>query len=334
MIDNKEQENEWLIGNRSLPVPDGASNLLRKVIENTPAPDVVASLKSVPKSEDEWLAIIAEADNEMMEWVRIIIKESPVSIETGDIEGVTVYRVIPEDIDPRHDQHLFIYIHGGGYMLFGGEAGLGEAIYIARSAKIPVLSIDYRMPPHHPFPAGLEDVLTIYNSLLGHRSAQSIALGGLSAGGGLALAAVHEFIQLGLEVPGAFYVGTPWADLTKTGDSYWINEGIDRILTTYDGDLTEQARIYAGGQDLKNPLLSPIYGDFNGFPPTYLVTGTRDLFLSNTVRVHTKLRAAGVVADLLVFEGMSHADYFFEVDLPESRQTYAELNAFLIKHLK
>lgn len=332
--DNKELENKWLIGNRFLPIPGGASNVLRKAIEDTPAPDVAESLQSIPKSEEEWFDIIAEGDDEMMESVRVIMENSPVSIEGDEIEGVNVYHVTPEDVDPRHAPHLFVYIHGGGYMLFGGEAGLGEAIYIARSAKIPVLSIDYRMPPNHPFPAGLEDVLTVYKFLLHHRSVQSLALGGISAGGGLALAAVHKMIQLGLEVPGMLYAGTPWSDLTKTGDTYWINEGIDRILVTYDGGLTEQARIYAGGQDLKNPLLSPVYGDFEGFPPTYLVTGTRDLFLSNTVRVHTKLRAAGVVADLIVFEGMSHADYYFEVDSPESQQTYAELNEFLLKHLK
>ena len=161
-----------------------------------------------------------------------------------------------------------------------------------------------------------------------------MALGGTSAGSGLALAAVHKFIRLGLKVPGALYAGTPWADLTKTGDSYWINEGIDRNLVSYHGVLGESARLYAGDYDLKDPLLSPVYGNFQGFPPTYLVTGTRDLFLSNTARVHTKLRAAGVVADLAVYEGMAHGDYFLEPDLPESRQVYAELNAFLLQHLQ
>jgi monoterpene epsilon-lactone hydrolase len=160
--DNKAHENAWLIGNRSLPVPDGASDVLRKAIEDTPAPDVTESLKSVPKSEDEWLAVIEDGDNEMMESVKAIKEQSPVTIERNEIEGVNVYHVTPEEIDPKHDQHLFVYIHGGGYMLFGGEAGLGEAIYIARSAKIPVLSIDYRMAPQHPFPSGLEDVLIVY----------------------------------------------------------------------------------------------------------------------------------------------------------------------------
>jgi acetyl esterase/lipase len=139
---------------------------------------------------------------------------------------------------------------------------------------------------------------------------------------------------LGIDVPGALYAGTPWADLTKTGDSYIINQGVDRLLITYDGLLAGAARLYAGDLDLKDPLLSPVYGEFHGFPPTFLVTGTRDLFLSNTARVHTKIRAAGVVADLLVYEGVSHGDYAFEPTSPESLMTYAELNAFLLRHLQ
>jgi acetyl esterase/lipase len=334
MTDKNAQESEWHIGGRTLPVPDGASDVLRNSIMNTPAPDVTASRQAVPKNEAEWLASIAEIDKAIAASVQTLIAQSPVSVEHVEIEGVNIYRVTPEEVDPRHENHTFIYLHGGGYIVFGGEAGLQEAILIALRAKMPVLSVDYRMPPHHPFPAGLEDVLTVYKHLLRHRPAQSMALGGNSAGSGLALAAVHKFIQLGLEVPGALYAGTPWADLTKTGDSYWINEGIDRRLVSYHGVIGESAQLYAGDYDLKDPLLSPVYGNFQGFPPTYLVTGTRDLFLSNTARVHTKLRAAGVVADLAVYEGMAHADYCFETDLPESRQVYAELNAFLLQHLQ
>jgi acetyl esterase/lipase len=122
--------------------------------------------------------------------------------------------------------------------------------------------------------------------------------------------------------------------LTKNGDSLYVNEGIDRKIVTYDGFITAAAKLYANGTDLKNPGLSPVYGDFSGFPPTMLVTGTRDLFLSLTVRVHRKMKAAGVVADLNVYEGLSHVEYFVVPDAPESIEVYSELKKFLKQYLQ
>ena len=330
----EHEETSWSIGARTLPGPAGASDVLRNAIVSGPVPDVEAVGRAAPKNEAEWLAAIAELDEEKRPLVRDLIEQFPVSVENDEIGGVNVCHVTPAEVDPRHENHLFSYVHGGAYILNGGEAGLLEAIVIALRAKMRVLSIDYRMPPQHPFPAGLDDVVTVYQHLLGNQPAKSMALGGPSAGGGLILAAVHMFIKLGLDLPGALYAGTPWTDLTKTGDSYYTNEGIDRLLVTYDGVLEGAARLYAGDNDLKDPLISPIYGDFQGFPPTFLVTGTRDLFLSNTARAHIALRAAGVVADLLVYEGASHGEYGSEADSPEHQQTYGELNAFLLQHLQ
>ena len=240
----------------------------------------------------------------------------------------------PNKVDPRHEGHLFLHVHGGAYVLSGGDASVTEAAMVAAAAGIPALSIDYRMPPEHPFPAAVEDVVKVYRHLLQSRSAKSIAIGGTSAGGGLSLAAVHRFRALGLEVPGAVYAGTPWADLTKTGDTLFTNEGLDRVLVTYDGLLGAAARLYADGHDLKDPLISPVYGDFAGFPPTYLITGTRDMFLSDTARTHRKLRAAGVVADLHVYEGVAHADYLILVGSPESEDVLREVSAFFKTHLE
>ena len=330
----EQQETSWSIGTRTLPAPTGASDVLRNSIMNTPAPDVEALRQLTPKNKAEWLAAIAKRDEESVAQVRVFTEKLVVSVENDEIEGVKVHHVIPAEIDTRHENHLFCYVHGGAYILNGGEAGVTEAILIAHRAKMRVLSIDYRMPPEHPFPAGLDDVVTVYQHLLGNRPAKSMALGGVSAGGGLILAAVQKFVQLDLDLPGVLYAGTPWTDLTKTGDSYYTNEGIDRGLVTYEGILEEAAKMYAGDYALKDPLISPIYGNFHGFPPTFLVTGTRDLFLSNTVRAHIDLRAAGVEADILVYEGVSHGDYAFEVDSPESQLTYAELNAFLLQHLQ
>ena len=110
--------------------------------------------------------------------------------------------------------------------------------------------------------------------------------------------------------------------------------GFDRVLVAYDGLVEAMAALYADGHDLKDPLISPIYGSFDGFPPTYLVTGTRDMFLSDTARSHRKLRAAGVVADLNVYEGFSHAEYLMVPTAPESREVFTEMGSFLAQHLQ
>ena len=122
--------------------------------------------------------------------------------------------------------------------------------------------------------------------------------------------------------------------MNKTGDSWYTNDGLDRLPTTYDGFVEACARLYANGRDLKDPLISPHDGPVDGFPPTLLVTGTRDLLLSNTARTHINLRQAGVVADILVYDGTAHGDYIAAMNSPESLHAHAELNAFLLQHLQ
>ena len=148
----------------------------------------------------------------------------------------------------------------------------------------------------------------------------------------MTLATVIRLKELGLPLPGALMAGTPWTDLTKTGDSYFTNEFVDNVLGSYDGSLEAGAKLYAGTHDLKEPLISPIYGDLSGFPPTVLLSGTRDLFLSNTVRAHQKLLQSGVHADLLVFEGQSHADYLHH-DSPECAIALREVAQFFDRNL-
>jgi epsilon-lactone hydrolase len=121
--------------------------------------------------------------------------------------------------------------------------------------------------------------------------------------------------------------------MTETGDSYRTNEWLDNVLVSYNGYVTRAAQLYANGHDMKDPQLSPINGDFHGFPPAILTTGTRDLFLSNTVRTHRKLRRAGVVAELQVFEGISHAQYQLDPDTPESKEAFEEIARFFDAHL-
>ena len=123
------------------------------------------------------------------------------------------------------------------------------------------------------------------------------------------------------------------SDVTKTGDSFETNGMVDNVLVSKDGFCDAATVVYAKGHDLKDPLLSPVYGDMHGFPPAILTTGTRDLLLSNTVRVHRKLREAGVEAQLEVFEGESHAQYQFDDRVPEAKEAFTEIADFFGEHL-
>ena len=316
---------------RDIPVPAAASQALRDSIAAMPMMPIA---DSAPSTAAEWEAFVQQRDGAADGTLQPLAAAFGVEVDQFEVEGVPIYRVQPANVDPRHEEHRFLYVHGGAYVLGGGEAGVMEAVLIASRANIQVIAIDYRMPPAHPFPAAVDDAVAVYRHVLGNRPASSIALGGTSAGGGLTLATVRRLIELGVDVPGAIYLGTPWADLTDASDTIHTNEAIDRVLLEYDGWLSAAARLYAGDHELTHRLISPVYGDFDGFPPTYLISGTRDMLLSDTVRVHRKLREAGVAADLNVYEGMSHAGYMIVADSPESQQVYAELGDFLLEHLK
>ena len=136
-----------------------------------------------------------------------------------------------------------------------------------------------------------------------------------------------------LPLPGAIAPGTPMSDLTNAGDSFRTNAMLDNVLVAPDANCDKRAALYANGRDLKDPMLSPVYGDMRGFPPTILTSGTRDLLLSSTVRVHRKLRQAGVEAVLQVFEGQSHAHYYRDVGAPETKEAFDEIARFFDKHL-
>ncbi len=180
----------------------------------------------------------------------------------------------------------FLDIHGGGFVVGGGDACRVLGTKAAAMVRMRTWSVDYRMPPEHPYPAALDDCITVYRRLLEVQTPGRIVVGGGSAGGNLAAALVLRARDEGLPLPGALVLLSPEADLTESGDSFQTNLGIDAVLQS---SLGESIALYAGGHDLTDPYLSPLFGDFTPpFPPTFLCTGTRDLFLSNTVRMHRK----------------------------------------------
>ena len=256
-----------------------------------------------------------------------------VHVREQAIGGVHCFMVTPNTLPAANRDRLLIHLHGGAYVLFPGRSGIGEAILMAGIGHLRVISVDYRMPPDFPYPAAMDDAMAVWRAALTMAKPADMAVFGTSTGGGMTLALVQRAIAEHLPLPAAIAPGTPWSDLSRTGDSLNTNEYVDDQLVTGAGWLDAAAKLYARGIDLKDPRLSPLYGDFHGFPPAILTTGTRDLFLSNTVRTHRKLREAGVEAQLQVFEGMSHAQYLVDDRIPETKEAFREIAAFFDRHL-
>jgi acetyl esterase/lipase len=181
--------------------------------------------------------------------------------------------------------------------------------------------------------SALDDAMTAWKAALKMADPHNMAIFGTSAGGALTLEMILRAKQENLPLPAAIAPGSPMSDLTGAGDSFQSNAMLDNVLVAYGASCDKAAGLYAAGHDLRHQMLSPIYGDMHGFPPAILTTGTRDLLLSNTVRVHRKLRQAGVEAVLQLFEGQSHAQYVRDVNAPETKEAFEEIARFFDRHL-
>jgi monoterpene epsilon-lactone hydrolase len=314
---------------KTLPVPTDVSPELQKLI----AAPLNPAWNNLWKTGEEWRTAANAQAAKMVPTIPAMLKRLHVTEKSAMIDGVRVYEVTPDFIPPEHRDKLLIHVHGGCYELFPGESGTTEAIIMAGLGHYKVISVDYRMPPEAYFPAALDDAMSVYKAALKTTDPKNIGVFGTSAGGALVLEMMLRAKQEGLRLPGAIAPGTPMSDVTKTGDSFYTNEKVDNVLVSRDGFCDAATIVYAHGHDLKDPLLSPVYGDMHGFPPAILTTGTRDLLLSNTVRVHRKLREAGVDAQLQVFEGMSHAQYQVDDRIPETKEAFGEITDFFDKHL-
>lgn len=321
-----EQAVPRTIPSRTIPVPNTVSPALQTLIGQPPNGDP----SKPPQSTEEWKALAAATASQGKLQLLGLSEKYAVTITRQMVGGVPCYLVTPRIMEQKNHGRLLIGVHGGGFIFGAGESGLREAILMAGLTRLKVIAVDYRVPPEHPFPAAMDDVMAAWRGAVKLTKPASIGVFGTSAGGGLVLSLVQRAKKESLPLPAAIVVGTPASDLSKTGDSYYTNAEVDNSLVRYEGLLEALMKLYANGRDLKDPLLSPIYGDFTGFPPTFLASGTRDLFLSNTVRVQQKLLQAGVPVLLEVEEGQSHAQYLLGAmaDAPESIALYAHIAEF------
>lgn len=309
----------------TVPVPTTVSMVLQHAIGMAPPSEPPADF---PATNEGWNAFgnpepaarRAALDNDLAA-ERLTVSEQ-------QIAGVRCYVIEPVESSSEQESRVLLSVHGGGYVVGAGEAGIDEAMILARTMRAKTIAIDYRMPPSHPYPAAVDDLLAVWRDVLSEGGVLQTAWFGASAGAAIILCAVQRAIAEKIPVPSAIIAGTPWSDLSETGDSYHTNRHLDPM--TYDGFLGKLARLYAGERDLKDPLVSPVYGSFAHFPPTLLLSGTRDLFLSNTIRVDRHLRDTGRESHLIVYEGQSHAAYLIP-QFPEAAIAAQDMTRFLRK---
>jgi monoterpene epsilon-lactone hydrolase len=317
---------------RFLPFPRSISSEARTNLAALAAqrpPPAPGAEPSLPDDPAEWAALV-ELVNAGVVAMQLASHGVPRAItETLDVDGLTIYRSTPAEMDPAHAPFAFLDIHGGAFTYGGGEACRIWSAGWADLLGVRCLSVDYRMPPQHPYPAPLDDCLAAYRWLLQQCSAENIVVGGMSAGGNLAAAAMLRARDEGLPLPAGLVLLTPELDLTESGDSFETNKYADVVLV---GSLAVTIAMYAGEEDLTDPYLSPLFGDLTkGFPRTYLQAGTRDLFLSNTARMHRSLRRAGVPVELHIVEGAPHGGMLGQLRTPEDAEMDAEMKRFALE---
>jgi acetyl esterase/lipase len=241
------------------------------------------------------------------------------------------------DIRPRawaDNGKVILYTHGGGYV--GGVAtdALDSVLPLAEESRLRVISVSYTLAPHATFQQITDETTAVARALLnaGYR-ARDIAILGDSAGGGLAAATALKFRDQGHGLLGAVALWSPWADLTGSGDTYLTLADVEPFFR-FDVLLRRAALAYAGAENLAHPYASPVFADFApGYPPTLIQAGTRELLLSDSVRLYRKLDAVGIDVKLDLYEGMWHVFQFKPIDSPEARRARQKTCEFLWAHL-
>ncbi|MFF2844093.1 alpha/beta hydrolase [Paenarthrobacter sp. NPDC057981] len=300
------------------PAPAFLSEVAATNAAQSSAPLPVSSLNGINEWEqhiDEFNAVIRTSiiDN-------LHRGNHDVTTARREINGVQAFVVTPDGVDEKGP--VLFEVHGGGLVYCGGDITRAMSEVKASHTGWIHWATDYRMPPRYPFPVALDDLVSTYRALLEEREPERIVVGGESAGGNLAAALMLRLKQEGLPLPAGLLLLTPEVDLTESGDTFATLAHASPGLQS----LMKINLLYAAGRDLSDPLISPLFGNLEGLPPTLLIAGTRDLFLSNTVRMHRALREAEVAADLHIFDARPHAGYG---NAPEEEAVHQLIRDFL-----
>lgn len=299
--------NDWPLPQTLSPEGRAAAEAIAKSPMPNPLPPIAVQRQMIGAMQDAMGAQLA--------------KRYAVRVETAKIGGVPVRIIYPKGVTTLGKGPVLLNLHGGGFQLDSGS--LTETIPIAALTGVPVVAVLYRMAPEHPFPAAVDDALAAFSALEKDRKASQIAVYGTSAGAVLSAQLLARLANQNRAMPAALGFFSGSADMSVAGDSEsWVP------LPGGAKSLTESVASYIGKTNPTDPLLSPIHGDLTRFPPTLLVTSTRDFLLSGTTIFARKLLQNGIDARLVVFDGLPHAFWAY-MTMPETDEANARMARFL-----
>lgn len=228
------------------------------------------------------------------------------------------------------DEWAILQLHGGGYLSpFRNPYRTLAGLYSEAARGAMVVSVDYRVAPENPYPAAVDDALAAYLWILqaGYLP-EKVIFGGDSAGGGLAMALCHRLKRLGIALPAGIVAMSPWTDLTTSLPSYKDKFDVDPVFGNSRSEVIFD-NPYPGEENPKNPEISPLYGDFEGFPPMLIQVGSEEMLYSDSEAVAAKAKEAGVKVKFSVYEGMFHVFQLSAMLMPESKKAWFEVRRFM-----
>jgi len=270
-------------------------------------------------------------DDDRLSYERIMSTlplDDDIETERVGVNGIPAEWIIAPE---SQENQVILYLHGGGYLFGSARTHRVMLAHMARAAKARVLALDYRLAPEIPFPAPVEDSVSAYRWLLAEGiSAKKMVIGGDSAGGGLAVAALVALRAVGEPMPAAGVCISAWTDMESTGQSHTTNAESDPSVSKER--LLKIAKVYLDGKEPTAPLASPIHADLTGLPPLLLQVGSIEVLLDDSTLLKSRAKAAGVSVEMEVWDDMPHVWHHYAPILPEARKAIGRIGEFVLEH--